>query len=119
MENQPTENELNEINKLLSLSDDELYIELAKSENMQGLPLDLLNWGKERFYIIKDNLKSKVCGSETVKHVCKSENGRSETEIIIAIGAALNIAVPGGSYLLVAALMFRYGINDLCAKQWG
>lgn len=118
MDYQPTETELKELDLLLILSDEDLYTRLAKSENMQGMPQDLVRLGKEQFKIIKDNLKSTVCGNETVRHLCQSENGKSETEIVVAIGTALNVVVPGGAYLLVATLMFRYGVNNLCTKQW-
>lgn len=118
MNNQLTNSEQKEINSFLNLSDDQLFIELAKSENMQGLPQDLVKLGKERFKIIKDNLKSAVCKNETVRRVFNNDNGKSEIEIVLAIGTALNVALPGGAYVVVAVLLFRYGLNNLCAKEW-
>ncbi len=110
--------EVQELETLSKLTDEQLYLRLGSFDQTGGLPSDLINWGKERFKNLVTNLKDSICKNETIKLLCKDEEAKNHTEIIIALGAIIQTTAPAIPYITVAILIFRGGINKMCSSQW-
>jgi hypothetical protein len=101
----------------LSMSEDELYAELARTTvGAEMLPQklqDLIDLGKLRFQTAKKAITGKIC-RPAVRKALKAE--RDSEKLAVAIGEILSTAALGIPIVLISSLVVKIGLDALCPK---
>lgn len=109
---------LKDAEETLSLSDDELYVNLGAQLQPSSFvrpPKDqlhkyALNWLNSQM----QSLQSAICESDTVKRHTKEEAVLLIAVVADIIAAKFNLTNPA----TCAALLVRVGLNKICSETW-
>jgi hypothetical protein len=109
---------ISEINRIQSLNDESIYIEIGTFDKKAGLPSDLFEWGKNRYVNLTSIFKQKICSNQLIKKLSLDENSKNSMEIILLVCEVIRSIEPSVPFVSIAVLLCRNGINNLCLKAW-
>lgn len=108
------------IDRLLTLSDEEIFIELGESLRPKGFAIDLRNTDQ----IIEDaklwleqninNLRESVCTNVEIKKYLADMKYLTVHELVAAIADLISGFVTGLTPFLIAIIIVRNGLNLFC-----
>jgi hypothetical protein len=104
-----------EATRLLELSEDALFEDIARADENYAFGEDALDYGKRRYRIMTANLKSNICENEKVRAVFT--DGPANRQYMLVIAIADLIFVSSGA-MAVAAMIVREGLDIYCAAVW-
>lgn len=114
--------ELHQAQQFLASDINELFTELGHEVLGDGALLDDLHAaGKRIFWNLSDELRKRLCGNQQLKGLADPANADTADGLaLLAVIAALVQPDTGEGInaLLVAAIVVRLGLRQLCDKTW-
>jgi hypothetical protein len=110
----PDDARIAEATRLLELSEDALFEDIARADENYAFIDDALDYGKRRYRIIKTNLKSNICENDIVRQVFT--DGSTNRRYMLVIAVADLIYTKGA--MSIAAQLVREGLDIYCTNEW-
>lgn len=113
--------DINDIQELLTLSNDELYIKIGKElMGEAALPTGSVNekqFGESWYIRNKKKIQSNICPNERIIMICKSQKLDRDVNIIAAISDIVATFIIGVSPFSIAVLIYKEGIRSFCKNE--
>jgi len=110
----PDDTKIVEAMRVLEMSDEALFEEIAHTDEKYAFVDDALDYGKRRYRCVSANVKASVCENQTVRNVFSEGVANRKLMLICAIADLIHTA----GAMSVAAMLVREGVETYCVDVW-